>query len=109
MDIIPSLIEPGTKSFLNHTLRQCHIIKSKYYNELFNMGVFITLTIVISSILLYKYKGRLSPIEKERKNKEKQQYILSKIKKVQESKRRSQQELITGLPNWDNDNEAFIR
>jgi Na+-transporting NADH:ubiquinone oxidoreductase subunit NqrC len=73
------------------------------------MGVFITLTIVISSILLYKYKGRLSPIEKERKNKEKQQYILSKIKKVQESKRRSQQELITGLPNWDNDNEAFIR
>jgi hypothetical protein len=109
MDIIPSLIEPGTKSFLNHTLRQCHIIKSKYYNELFNMGVFITLTIVISSILLYKYKGRLSPIEKERKNREKQQYILSKIKKVQESKRRSQQELITGLPNWDNDNEAFIR
>lgn len=109
MDIIPSLIEPGTKSFLNHTLRQCHIIKSKYYNELFNMGVFITLTIVISSILLYKYKGRLTPLEKERKNREKQQYILSKIKKVQESKLRSQQELITGLPNWDNDNEAFIR
>lgn len=106
---IPSLIEPGTKSFLNHTLRQCNIIKSKYYNELFNMGVFITLAIVISSILLYKYKGRLSPIEKERKNREKQQYILSKIKKVQESKLRSQQELITGLPNWDNDNEAFIR
>ena len=109
MDIIPSLIEPGTKSFLNHTLRQCHIIKSKYYNELFNMGVFITLTIVISSILFYKYKGRLTPLEKERKNREKQQYILSKIKKVQESKLRSQQELITGLPNWDNDNEAFIR
>ena len=109
MDIIPSLIEPGTKSFLNHTLRQCHIIKSKYYNELFNMGVFITLTIVISSILLYKYKGRLTPLEKERKNREKQQYILSKIKNVQEAKRRSQQELITGLPNWDNDNEAFIR
>lgn len=73
------------------------------------MGVFITLTIVISSILLYKYKGRLTPLEKERKNREKQQYILSKIKKVQESKLRSQQELITGLPNWDNDNEAFIR
>ena len=109
MENIPSLIEPGTKSFLNHTLRQCHIIKSKYYNELFNMGVFITLTIVISSILLYKYKGRLTPLEKERKNREKQQYILSKIKKVQESKLRSQQELITGLPNWDNDNEAFIR
>ena len=109
MDIIPSLIEPGTKSFLNHTLRQCHIIKSKYYNELFNMGIFLTLSIVVSAVLFYKYKGRLTPLEKERKNREKQQYILSKIKKVQESKLRSQQELITGLPNWDNDNEAFIR
>ena len=109
MDNIPSLIEPGTKSFLNHTLRQCHIIKSKYYNELFNIVVFVVLLIVVLLILLYKYKGRLSPVEKERKNREKQQYILSKIKNVQESKRRSQQELITGLPNWDNDNEAFIR
>lgn len=109
MENIPSLIEPGTKSFLNHTLRQCHIIKSKYYNELFNMGIFLTLSIVVSAVLFYKYKGRLTPLEKERKNREKQQYILTKIKNVQEAKRRSQQELITGLPNWDNDNEAFIR
>ena len=109
MENIPSLIEPGTKSFLNHTLRQCHIIKSKYYNELFNICVFIILSLLVSAVLFYKYKGRLTPLEKERKNREKQQYILSKIKSVQESKLRSQQELITGLPNWDNDNEAFIR
>ena len=56
MENIPSLIEPGTKSFLNHTLRQCHNIKSKYYNELFNMGVFVILTLVVSAILFYKYK-----------------------------------------------------
>jgi len=73
------------------------------------MGVFITLSLVVAAVLFYKYKGRLTPVEKERKNREKQQYILSKIKNVQEAKRRSQQELITGLPNWDNDNEAFIR
>jgi hypothetical protein len=73
------------------------------------MGVFVILTLVVSAILFYKYKGRLTPLEKERKNREKQQYILTKIKNVQDAKRRSQQELITGLPNWDNDNEAFIR
>jgi len=73
------------------------------------MGVFVILTLVVSAVLFYKYKGRLTPLEKERKNREKQQYILSKIKNVQDAKRRSQQELITGLPNWDNDNEAFIR
>ena len=32
MDNIPSLTEPGTKSFLNHMLKQCHNVKSKYYN-----------------------------------------------------------------------------
>jgi hypothetical protein len=109
MENIPSLIEPGTKSFLNHTLRQCHIIKSKYYIELFNLGIFLIFFVVVSAVLFYKYKGRLTPVEKEQKNREKQQYILSKIKSVQEAKLRSQQELITGLPNWDNDNEAFIR
>jgi len=109
MDNIPSLTEPGTKSFLNHMLKQCHNVKSKYYNTLFNLAVFVILAVVVSGILIYKYKGKLTPHEKERKNIEKQQYILSKIKSVQEAKRRSQQELITGLPNWDNDNEAFIR
>ena len=109
MDNIPSLTEPGTKSFLNHMLKQCHNVKSKYYNTLFNIAIFVILSIVVSAILIYKYKGKLTPQEKERKNREKQQYILSKIKSVQEAKRRSQQELITGLPNWDNDNEAFIR
>ena len=29
-------------------------------------------------------------------------YILSKIKNYQESKLRSQQQLITGLPHWEN-------
>ena len=33
----------------------------------------------------------------------KQQYILSKIKNLQEAKRKAHQELITGLPNWEND------
>jgi hypothetical protein len=57
--------------------------------------------LVLGAILLYKYKGRLTEEDKAKKNKEKQQYILSKIKTFQESKRRAQQELITGLPNWD--------
>jgi hypothetical protein len=42
-------------------------------------------------------------LEKETQNKEKQQYILSKIKNFQESKRVAHQELISGLPGWDNE------
>jgi hypothetical protein len=98
----PVLTEPGVKYFLNQTLKQCHIVKDKFYNSVFNIGLLFAFLIVLGLILLYKYKGRLTPAEIEQKNKEKQQYILSKIKTFQETKRRAHQELITGLPNWDN-------
>jgi hypothetical protein len=98
----PSLTEPGVKYFLHQTLKRCHVVKDKFYNSAFNIGLFIVFLIILGSILLYKYKGRLTPVEIERKNKEKQQFILSKIQKFQEAKRQAHQELITGLPNWDN-------
>ncbi len=96
----PTLVEPGIKYFLDQTLQQCHIFKENYYNTLFNIGLFIFLIFILALILLYKYKGKLTPLEQDKKNKEQQQYILSKIKMVQENKKRVQQELITGLPEW---------
>jgi hypothetical protein len=53
--------------------------------------------------LIYKYKGKLTPSEKEMKNRQKQEYILTKIKNFQDAKQKSQQELITGLPHWDSE------
>ena len=103
----PALTEPGVKYFLNHTLKQCNIVRSKFHNTVFNIGLFIAFLIVLGLILLYKYKGRLTPVEINRKNKEKQQYILSKIKNFQEAKRIAHQELITGLPNWENEHEMI--
>jgi hypothetical protein len=99
----PILIEPGVKYFLNETLKQCKDFKDKYYNTIFNMSLGALLFLFIGLILIYKYKGKLTPSEKEEKNREKQQYILSKIKNYQDTKLRAQQNLITGLPNWDNE------
>ena len=99
----PSLTEPGVTYFLSQTLKQFHIIKNDFYNTVFNIGLLIGFLLVLGLILLYKYKGRLTNVEKEKKNKEKQQYILSKIKNLQEAKRKAHQELITGLPNWDSE------
>ena len=98
----PILTEPGTKFFLSETLKQCHIIRNKFHNIVFNVGLFIFFLLVLGAILLYKYKGRLTPVEKQRKDLEKQQYIVSKIKNLQQAKKIAHQELITGLPNWDN-------
>lgn len=99
----PSLTEPGVKYFLNQTLKQCHIIRNKFHNTIFNIGLLFAFLLVLGLILLYKYKGKLNPVELEQKNKEKQQYILSKIKNFQEAKRIAHQELITGLPAWESE------
>jgi hypothetical protein len=55
---------------------------------------------ILGSILFIKYKGKLTPAEKEEKNQEKQRYILSTIKRYQENKERASQQMITGLPTW---------
>ena len=105
----PTLIEPGVKYFLSQTLKQCHDFKTKYNNHIFNLALFGLFCFILGFMLLYKYKGRLTPAEKHQKNKQKQQYILSKIKNYQDSKRRSQQELITGLPEWGSDLDNIMK
>ena len=70
---------------------------------IFNIGMLILFCIILGSMLLYKYKGKLNPIEIEKKNKEKKYYILEKVKNFQIAKQRANDELITGLPHWDNE------
>ena len=99
----PTLIEPGVKYFLNHALKQSHIIRENFHNIVFNIGMLIFFLLILGAILVYKYKGRLSPVEIAKKNKEKQQYILERIKNYQIAKQKAHQELITGLPHWENE------
>lgn len=99
----PILTEPGVKYFLNQALKQSHIIREKFHNTIFNIGMLILFLIILGGILVYKYKGKLTAVEIAQKNKEKQQYILEKIKKFQIAKQKAHQELITGLPQWENE------
>jgi hypothetical protein len=97
----PALIEPGVKYFLSETLKQCRIFKNSYYNLMINILLGFCFLFILGLILLFKYKGKLTPAEKEMRNRQKQQYILTKIQNFQESKQRAHQELITGLPHWE--------
>ena len=105
----PSLVEPGVKYFLRETLKQCKDFKAKYHNTLCNIGLFVFFLLLLFGILVYKYKGKLTPVEKQEKNWEKQQYILTKIKNYQDAKRIAHQELITGLPGWDNEYDIITK
>lgn len=97
----PMLTEPGVKYFINETLKQCHQFKEKYQNMLFNIGLLIAFFIILGMLLLYKYRGKLTPEEMEEREMQKKQYILSKIKHFQQEKLKAQQQLITGLPHWE--------
>jgi hypothetical protein len=99
----PNLIEPGIKYFLTETLKQCRAFRDKYNNTLYNIALLVLFFVILALSLLYKYKGKLTPEELEEKEREKKQYILSKIRNYQQVKLREQQDLITGLPNWENE------
>lgn len=105
----PILTEPGVKYFLGETLKQCHQFKEQYYNVLINIGLFFLFLLILGAILLYKYKGKLTPEQMREKELEKQRYILSRIKNFQDAKIREQQQLITGLPHWETEYDVVNR
>ena len=102
-NIRPMLTEPGVKYFINETLKQCHQFKEQYHNLNFNIGLLVVFFLILGILLLYKYKGKLTPEEIEQKEVQKKQYNLSKIRNYQDAKTKAQQKLITGLPQWDNE------
>jgi len=99
----PLLTEPGVRYFLSQTLKQSHIIREKFHNMVFNIGMLILFLLILGFILVYKYKGKSTPVEIAKKNEESHQYVLERIKTFQVAKQRAQQELITGLPHWENE------
>jgi len=105
----PLLTEPGVKYFLNQALKQSHIIRENFHNMVFNIGMLIFFMLILGFILVYKYKGKATPIEIAKKNEENHQYVLERIKTFQMAKHRSQQELITGLPQWENEYNINLR
>ena len=103
MDITkPSLIEPGVKYYFNGVLKQCNAIREQYINTIFNISLFAILLLILGSILYFKYKGKLTPEEKEAKKRKEQEYILSKLSKVNAMNYAANKgKSITGLPFWD--------
>jgi hypothetical protein len=103
MDVSPTLTEPGMKYFINETLKQCHHFKHNYNNTMMNILLGVIFVTCIGIILIIKYKGKITIKEKKAKDREKQHYILSKIKNYHDAKQRYSESLITGLPEWRNE------
>ena len=103
----PLLVEPGARFFFNKLLAYCHDYKERWNNTIFNFFLFICFISIITIFLIYRYKGKMTKSEKERKETEKYQLILSKINQFKETQLRKSQDIISGLPLWDNEYPYF--
>ena len=97
----PRLIEPGMKYFIKESLKNCHNFRNNYNNYVINLILFFVFLLILGMFLYIRYKGKLTPLEKENKLNEQKHYILSKIKQLQDVRRQKSQELVTNLPKFN--------
>ena len=101
ISVKPELIESNVKYFLNSTLENTHKFKEKYYNNIFNIILFLGLSLLIIVILIVKYKGNKGTKELELKKSRDKQYIIQRLLKIKKDniiQRNIDNNLITNLP-----------
>lgn len=93
----PSLVAPNVNYFLRESLKQAHSYRKKYNYIFYNSLAFILFIGILGGILYYKYKGKITPLEKNIKMNKDKAYILEKIKTIP----KKNTSMITNLPKWD--------
>jgi len=104
--IRPRLIEPGVKYFINSTLEQCQMLKVKYYNFLYNLGLLVLFAGILSIFLYYKYKQKNDRIAQQEQKRQQQEYIINKLRFMQDYRKNQVSNLVTDLPTWQNNPEV---
>jgi hypothetical protein len=104
----PNLTEPGMKYWLSQSLREMRRFKDRNLTIIFNFTMTIALIAVVSGFLIFKYKGKLTPQEIAVKQQKKKEYLISKLVKIGETKRKINETMITDLPVWSNHPEVEI-
>jgi hypothetical protein len=96
-----SLTEPRIKYFISATLKECHQFKERNLNTFFNVFMAIFFIAAISGFLIYKYKGKLSYREIMERNRQKQEYIISKLQQISLERKEQSEDTITNLPTFE--------
>jgi hypothetical protein len=110
METRPALIEPGVRYFISSTLKECRKFKDKHISIIFNISMTLLLLIVIGGFLIYRYKGKLSIMDIEVKNRKTKEYIISKLQQLALYKKHTyqSQNMITDLPTWSDHPEMSM-
>tara|TARA_B110000285_G_C14995739_1_gene548738 strand:+ start:594 stop:902 length:309 start_codon:yes stop_codon:yes gene_type:complete len=99
----PNLIDNNSKKFIHYSLMEMHQNKITNYNLLYNLIIFISFVTVTAVTLYCLYKGKQTDEEKYIKSYKEKQYILSKMRAIQEKQYDNSQ--ITNMPPLKTMNE----
>jgi hypothetical protein len=94
----PKLIESSVKNYLYCSLQKCHQTRIQIYSIVLNVLVATVFIGIFGATLYYCHKKKPNAIDLERKMLRDQEFILSKIRYVQQVKQH-QRETITSLTN----------
>ena len=96
----PILTEPGVKYYLSKTLHECRKFKNKNINIIYNLSIFFIVFGVIGSFLYFNYNGNAKPEEIKFRERQKQEYILSKLQQLASIRKTKSQNTFTNLPTF---------
>lgn len=103
MTLLPLLIEPNTRYYLQEKLKECHNVRANIYSIIINVGI-ITIFIGIISFVLYTiYINKPSEEQKREKDIINQHIIMNKIKEF-----RTVPAKITNLIEKNNEVISFL-
>lgn len=105
-NIRPRLIEPGVKYFLSASLEQCHIIKNKYTNFIYNLGLLLSFILILGVTLYFKYKRKNNFKLQEENKRQQQEYVMNKLRFMQDYRKNQINHLESDLSTWQNNPEV---
>ena len=108
MDNLPSLVEPGVRSFLGGALKECRKFKDSHTSLIFNVSMVILVVVVVGGFLTYRYKGKPTPEAISLRNRQTQEYLVSKLQQLSAIRHVKNENMITNLPTWHDHPEAKI-
>ena len=103
----PKIVEDNVLYFLRETLKQCSDNKKKTTTMYYNLGFLLFFIGIILSIMMYKYKNKMTEEQKEEKMYLKGNYLLNKVKSMSKSNRSQYYDAITELPKFTSEFEKL--
>ena len=77
------LMEPGVRSHILHTLEECKHVKFMYYTTMVNTALFVAFIILVTIILHFKKKTKLTDVQKKKKNEDDRLHIVNRLRSLQ--------------------------